>query len=230
MDIVNQIADTDEEEAASVKGILRKESRKPKKRNAMNQQFYIPQEILNAKETPQGQGEPLRYGIVRAEKMSCKFCDRPPFRTKIGLAVHMTDEHGVNSDGGTDSDEELEEVGVVRRSSRNIPCHLDYREPDTNDEEEEASENEVSEGELVEQVTEVIDGVEDSENDEEEEEDVSGGQKRDSASAELTSTPVSKFRKIKRITLGTNRSGPDAEDQNNNNNFIEETLEEFKKI
>ena len=49
MDIVNQIADTDEEEAASVKGILRKESRKPKKRNAMNQQFYIPQEILNAK-------------------------------------------------------------------------------------------------------------------------------------------------------------------------------------
>ena len=204
MDIVNQIADTDEEEAASVKGILRKESRKPKKRNAMNQQFYIPQEILNAKETPQGQGEPLRYGIVRAEKMSCKFCDRPPFRTKIGLAVHMTDEHGVDSDGGIDSDAELEEVGVVMRSSRDIPCHLDYRddtndeeeeedEDDTNDEEEEASENEVSEGELVEQVTEVIDGVEDSENDEDEEDVSQGqGQKRDTASAELTSTPVRK--------------------------------------
>ena len=128
-----------------MKVTTRKESRKPKKQNVMNQQFYIPPEILNAKVTPQEHGEPLlkRYGIVRAEKMSCKFCDRPPFRTKIGLAVHMTDEHGVNSDGETDSDEELEEVGVVRRSSRDIPCHLDYRDPDTNDEEEEASENEV---------------------------------------------------------------------------------------
>ena len=221
MDIVNQIADTDEEEAASVKVTIRMKSRKPKKQKK--------QEILNAKETPQWQGESSlkRYGIVRAEKMSCKFCDRPPFRTKIGLAVHMTDEHGVDSDGGTDSDAELEEVGVVMRSSRDIPCHLDYRD-DTNDEEEEASENEVSEGEMVEQVTEVIDGVEDSENDEDEE-DVSQGQKRDTASAELTSTPVSKARKIKRITLGTNRSGPDAEDQNNNN-FIEETMEEFKNI
>merc|ERR1712176_264650 len=104
----------------------------------------------------------------------------------IGLAVHMTDEHGVDSDGGTDSDEELEEVGVGMRSSRDIPCRLDYREPDTNDEEEEASGNEVSEGEMIKQVTEVIDGVED-------------------------------------------RSGPDAGDQNNNN-FIEETMEEFKKI
>ena len=182
MDIVNQIADTDEEEAASVKVTIRMKSRKLKKQKK--------QEILNAKETPQGQGEPLlnRYRIVRAGKMSCKFCDRPPFRTKIGLAVHMTDEHGVDSDGETDSDEELEEVGVVRRSSRNIPCHLDYRESDTNDEEEEASENEVSEGEMIKQVTEVIDGVE-----------------------------------------GTNRSEPDAGDQNNNN-FIEETMEEFKKI
>ena len=223
MDIVNQIADTDEEEAASVKVTIRMKSRKPKKQKK--------REILNAKETPQWQGESSlkRYGIVRAEKMSCKFCDRPPFRTKIGLAVHMTDEHGVDSDGETDSDEELEELGVLGRSSRDSPCHLDYREVETNDEEGEASENEVSEGEMTEQVTEVIDGVEDSENDEEEEEDVSGGQKRDSASAELTSTPVSKVRKIKRITLGTNRSGPDAGDQNNNN-FIEETMEEFKKI
>ena len=162
--------------------------------------------------------------------MSCKFCDRPPFRTKIGLAVHMTDEHGVDSDGETDSDEELEEVGVVRRSSRDIPCHLDYRETDTNDEEEEASENEVSEGEMI----EVIDGVEASEKDEEAEEDVSQGQgqKRDTASAELTSTPVSKVKKIKRIILGTNRPEEDPEDQNNNyvSNFIEETMEEFKKI
>ena len=228
MDIVNQIADTDEEEAASVKVTIRMKSRKPKKQKK--------QEILNAKETPQVQGEPSlkRYGIVRAEKMSCKFCDRPPFRTKIGLAVHMTDEHGVDSDGGIDSDAELEEVGVVMRSSRDIPCHLDYREPDTYDEEEEASENEVSEGEMIEQVTEVVDGVEDSENDEEDEEDVSQGQKRDTASAELTLTPVSKVKKIKRITLGTNRSGTDAEDQNNNydyvSNFIEETMEEFKRI
>ena len=99
MDIVNQVADTDEEEAASVKEIRRRKSRKPQKRNAISQQFYIPQEILSAKKTPQG--EPLQkiYGFVRAEEMSCKFCDRPPFRTKIGLAVHMMDEHGVNSDG-----------------------------------------------------------------------------------------------------------------------------------
>ena len=227
MDIVNQIADTDEEEAASVKVTTRKESRKPKKQNAMNQQFYIPEEILNAKETPQGQGEPLRYGIVRAEKMSCKFCDRPPFRTKIGLAVHMTDEHGVDSDGGIDSDAELEEVGVVMRSSRDIPCHLDYREPDTYDEEEEASENEVSENEMIEHVTEVIDVVDD-----EEDENVSQSQKRDTASAELTSAPVSKVMKIKRINLGTHRAGADAEDQNNNyvSNFIEETMDDFMKI
>ena len=120
MDIVNQVADTDEEEAASVKEIRRRKSRKPQKRNAISQQFYIPQEILSAKKTPQG--EPLQkiYGLVRAKNMSCKFCDRPPFRTKTGLAVHMTDEHGVDSDGVTDSDEELEEVGVVRRSSRHI--------------------------------------------------------------------------------------------------------------
>ena len=84
--------------------------------------------------------------------MSCKFCDRLPFRTKIGLAVHMTDEHGVNSDGVTDSDGELEEVRVVRRSSRDIPSHLDYREVETNDEEGEASENEVSKNEMNEQI------------------------------------------------------------------------------
>ena len=35
MDIVNQIADTDEEEAASVKVTTRKKSRKPKKQNAI---------------------------------------------------------------------------------------------------------------------------------------------------------------------------------------------------
>ena len=163
MDIVNQVADTDEEEAASVKEIRRRKSRKPKKQNVIYQQFYIPQEILSAKKTPQG--EPLQkiYGFVRAEEMSCKFCDRPPFRTKIGLAVHMMDEHGVNSDGETDSDEDLEEVGVLRRSSREIPCHLDYRELETNDEEEEASEKEVSENEMIEQVTEVIDVVDEEE-------------------------------------------------------------------
>ena len=67
MDIVNQVADTDEEETVTVKEIRRRKSRKPKKRNVISQQFYIPQEILNAKKTPQG--EPLQkiYGLVRAE-------------------------------------------------------------------------------------------------------------------------------------------------------------------
>ena len=68
MDIVNQVADTDEEEAASVKEIRRRKSRKPQKRNAISQQFYIPQEILSAKKTPQG--EPLQkiYGLSEGGK------------------------------------------------------------------------------------------------------------------------------------------------------------------
>ena len=212
MDIVNQIADTDEEEAASVRQIRRKKSRKPKKQNALSQQYFIPQEVLNAKKTPQG--DPLssmRYGYT-ADRMSCKFCDRPPFRTKIGLAVHMTDAHGVDSDG--ESDEDLEEVGVVRRSSRDIPCYL----------EEEPSEDEVSEEDLSEQVTEVIDGVDDSDTDEEEE--VPQGQERES-----TSAPVSKVMKINRNNLGNHRAGADAEDQNNNvSDFIKETMDDFMKI
>ena len=217
MDIVNQIADTDEEEAASVRQIRRKKSRKPKKQNAA-QQFFIPQEVLKAKKTPH-----LRYGYGadRMSRMSCKFCDRPPFRTKIGLAVHMTDAHGVDSDG--ESDEDLEEVGVVRRSRRDIPCHLDYREPDTNEEEEEASEDEVSEGDLSGQVTEVNDGVDDSDTDEEEE--VPQGQERES-----TSAPVSKVMKINRNNLGNHRAGADAEDHNNNDDFIKETMDDFMKI
>ena len=217
MDIVNQIADTDEEEAASVRDIRRKKSRRPKKQNALSQQFFIPQEVLNAKKTPQGEPLPMRYGFLRAEKMSCKFCDRPPFRTKIGLAVHMTDAHGVDSDG--ESDEDLEEVGVVRRSSRDIPCYL----------EEEPSEDEVSEEDLSEQVTEVIDGVDDSDTDDEEEE-VPEGQKRDTETAESTSAPVSKVMKINRNTLGNHRAGADAEDQNNNFDFIKETMDDFMKI
>ena len=206
MDIVNQIADTDEEEAASVRQIRRKKSRKPKKQNALSQQYFIPQEVPNAKKTPQGDHlSSMRYGYT-ADRMSCKFCDRPPFRTKIGLAVHMTDAHGVDSDG--ESDEDLEEVGVVRRSRRDIPCHLDYREPESN--EEEASEEALSE-----QVTEAIDGIDHSDTDEEEE--VPQGQKRDT---ELTSSPVSKV-----------RAGADAEDQNNNvSNFIKETMDDFMKI
>ena len=219
MDIVNQIADTDEEEAASVREIRRKKSRKPKKQNALDKQFFIPQEVLKAKKTPRGEPLTKRYGFNRAEVMSCKFCDRPPFRTKIGLAVHMTDAHGVDSDG--ESDEDLEEVGVVRRSSRDIPCHLVYRETETNEEEEEASEDEVSEGDLREQVAEVIDGVG-------KEEEVPQGQKRDTASAELTS---SKVLKINRNTMENQRAGADAEDQNNNvSSFIKETMEDFMKI
>ena len=203
-----------------------KKSRRPKKQNALSQQFFIPQEVLNAKKTPQGEPLPMRYGFLRAEKMSCKFCDRPPFRTKIGLAVHMTDAHGVDSDG--ESDEDLEEVGVLRKSSSDIPCHLDYREPETN--EEEASEDEVSEEDLSEQVTEVIDGVDDSDTDEEEE--VPQGQKRDTATAELTSTRLSKIMKINRNTLGNHRARADAEDPNNNyvTNFIKETMDDFMKI
>ena len=219
MDIVNQIADTDEEEAASVKQIRRNKSRKPKKPHGLSQQYFIPQEVLNSKKTPQGDpSSSMRYGYT-ADRMSCKFCDRPPFRTKIGLAVHMTDAHGVDSDG--ESDEDLEEVGVVRRSSRDIPCHLDYRETETNEEEEEASEDEVSEGDLREQVAEVIDGVG-------KEEEVPQGQKRDTASAELTS---SKVLKINRNTMENQRAGADAEDQNNNvSSFIKETMEDFMKI
>ena len=142
----------------------------------------------------------------------------------------MMDAHGVDSDG--ESDDELEEDGVVRRSSRDIPSHLDYREPETNDVEEEASEDDVSEGEIIsEQVTEVIECVDDSENNEEEE-DVYHGQKRDTASAELTTTPMKKAMKIKSITWGNHRAKAGAEDQNNNHviNFIEETMDDFMKI
>merc|ERR1719154_472620 len=148
----------------------------------------------------------MRYGYG-ADRISCKLCDRPPFRTKIGLAVHMTDAHGVDSDG--ESDEDLEEVGVLRRSSRDIPCHLDYREPESN--EEEASEEALSE-----QVTGVIDGVDYSDTDEEEE--VPQGQKRDTETAESTSAPVCKVMKINRnpLGLGNHGAGADAEDQNNN--------------
>ena len=118
---------------------------------------------------------------------------------------------------------------MVRRSSRDIPCHLDYKEPETNDEEE----DEVSEGEIIsEKITEVIECVDDSENDEEEEY-VSHSQKRDTASTELTSTPVSKVMKIKSIRLGNHKAKADAQDQNNNGyvlNFIEETMDDFMKI
>ena len=127
------------------------------------------------------------------------------------------DAHGVDSDG--ESDDELEEVGVVRRSSRDIPCYL----------EEEPSEDEVSEEDLSEQVTEVIDGVDDSDTDDEEEE-VPEGQERDTETAESTSAPVSKVMKINRKTLGNHRAGADAEDHNNNDDFIKETMDDFMKI
>ena len=57
--------------------------------------------------------------------------------------------------------------------------------------------------------------------------------KRDTASTELTSTPVSKVMKIKSIRLGNHKAKPDAQDQNNNGyvlNFIEETMDDFMKI
>ena len=63
---------------------------------------------------------------------------------------------------------------MVRRSSRDIPSHLDYREVETNDKEGEASVNVVSENEMIEQVTEVINVVDD-----EEDENVSQSQKRE---------------------------------------------------
>merc|ERR1711971_1433525 len=119
-----------------------------------------------------------------------------------------------------------EEVGVVRRSSRDIPCHLDYRESESN--EEEASEDEASEEALSEQVTEDIDGVDYS--DTEEEEEVHQGQNRDTETAESTSAPVSKVMKINRNAFGNRAGGADAEDHNNNDDFIKETMEDFMKI
>ena len=234
MDIVDQVRDSDEEEEASAKVYKdrsRKKKKKPPKQNALSKQkYFIPQEVLNSRETPQGQPLHKKYGFVRAEKMSCKYCDRPPFHGKIGLAVHMMDAHGIDSEGDSE-EEENEEVMEVKRSSRDVPVHLDYREQET-------SEEELSEIEAVAEVSEsdveVIDGVVDS--DVEEEGNGSPVQKRDAANAEMISSSVRKVQKTqKTIKLGKNSSGPmdpGASDPNNNpsSEFLEDVMNDFMQM
>ena len=68
MDLVYQIEESDEEDAASVK--VRKKSRKPKKQDALSKQHvFIPLQVLNSREE---KGKPLdkRYGFIRASKGS----------------------------------------------------------------------------------------------------------------------------------------------------------------
>ena len=234
MDIVDQVGDTSEEEGASVKVYKdrrkMKKSKPPKQNVLSKQEYYIPPQVLNAKETPQGQPLHKKYGFIRADKMSCKHCNRPPFHTKIGLAVHMMDEHGIDSEGS--EEEEEEEIMELKRSSRDVPVHLDYRE-------QESSEEELSEIEAVADVSEsdveVIDGVVDS--DDEDEENRSQDQKRDASNAELRFSPLRKVQKTdsKTITLGKKSGGPmdpGASDPNNNqsSDFFEEVMNEFMQM
>lgn len=114
MDVKKTAVTKEEEESgASAKVDSRKKSRRPKKKDdAMTQQFYIPSKVLQARQTPQGEPLDRKYGEVRAERLSCKYCDRPPFRTKIGLEVHMMDAHDIGSDGEPDEDQgEIDAVG-----------------------------------------------------------------------------------------------------------------------
>ena len=235
MDFVDQLGDTSEEEEASAKMYRdrrKKKKSKPPKQNALSkQEYYIPPEVLNAKETPQGRPLHKKYGFVRADKMSCKYCDRPPFHGKIGLAIHMMDEHGIDSEGSEEENEE--DIMEIKRSSRDVPVHLDYRE-------QESSEEELGEIEAVAEVSEsdveVIDGVVDS--DDEEEGNMSPVQKRDAANAEMSSSSVRKVQKTnKTITLGKNKGGggpmdPGASDPNNNqsSDFFEEVMNEFMQM
>ena len=82
--------------------------------------------------------------------------------------------HGIDSDG---------ESEVLRRSRREIPIHLDYREQDSS--EEEISDDEHSEVEVI-----------------DDEEHSTPAQKRDAVSAGLSESSVSK--KTKRIHLSNN--------------------------
>ena len=70
MDIVNQIADTDEEEAASGK----ERDQKEKVQKTHKTECSVPSVLYSSGSSRCKK----RYVFARAEKMSCKFCDRPP--------------------------------------------------------------------------------------------------------------------------------------------------------
>lgn len=229
MDITIQIESSDAEDEASVKVDRRKksrmQSRKPKNPNALSKQKnFILHEIMNAWHRLTGEPIKKRYGFIHAKEMSYKFkyCTLPPFRTKIGLKTHLTDDHGMNSDEESEG-EDLEDQLMKRSSSRrNIPIHLDYRE-------EESSEEELGDDEVEVQVIEIDD----------DEELLTSGQKRDAVSAGLLEPSSSSSKKIQKmnqsITLrdinsrGSIEKGASASDQNNNQ-FIDKTMEDFLKM
>ena len=66
--------------------------------------------------------------------MSCKYCDRPPFRTKIGLEVHMMDVHDNGSDGEPDEDQgEIDAVSSKMMSlSANQVQKVNKTDPNNN--------------------------------------------------------------------------------------------------
>ena len=135
MDVKNTgVIREEEESGASIKVDVRKKSGKPKKNDAMSQQYYIPSKVLQARQTPQGEPLVREYGKVRAERMSCRYCDRPPFRTKIGLEVHMVDVHDIGSDGEPDEDEgEIDAVSSKMMSlSVNKVLKVDKIDPNNN--------------------------------------------------------------------------------------------------
>ena len=80
--------------------------------------------------------------LSNLDRMSCNFCPLvPPFRTKSGLSAHMLQAHGPWALGAHGIDSDGEEV--LRRSRRDIPIHLDYREQDSSDKESSDDEMEV---------------------------------------------------------------------------------------
>ena len=100
----------------------------------MSQQYYIPSKVLQASQTPQGEPLDREYGKVRADRMSYRHCDRPPFRTKFGLEVHMVDVHDIGSDGEPDEDQaEIDAVSSKMMSlSVNKVLKVDKIDPNNN--------------------------------------------------------------------------------------------------
>ena len=97
--------------------------------NALSKQaHFIPLKVLNSRED---KGKPIhkRLGFVRAEARSCKFCPLlPPFRTRSGWSTHMLDQHGINSDGDSEGEEEEDDVELLKRSRQDIPGAGEQRE------------------------------------------------------------------------------------------------------
>ena len=125
--------------------------------------------------------------------------------------------HGIDRDGESEGEDE-DDVEVLRRSRRDIPIHLDYREGSS------SSKEESSDDETEVEVIEIDDDEEHS----------TPARKRDALTAGLSESESSMNKKIKKITLWdiNSRGSPieqGASDQNNNQ-YIEEGTEDFLKM